>query len=225
MSSIFKKIKSVFVVEESSGSSHSPLAPASTEPPEQQTSVPPTILNMPAGDDAHQPSDDRFAEILWKALEKNNQEGFDYFEFKLAIRNLLKLNMVEETAFRSAFATAQTMGSTPEALLRSAEHYLSVLQIENTKFDTAWQNQYSRQVENGRAAVEAHQKAIEEKKAKLQALEEEIKSMEESITGMMAETEDAEARIVGAKRDFVATHRHLVSQIESDIENIRRYLK
>ena len=45
---------------------------------------------------------DKFVEILAAALEKNNQEGFDYFEFRQALKNLCLLYTSDAADERSS---------------------------------------------------------------------------------------------------------------------------
>ena len=62
--------------------------------------------------------DDKSMEYLTSALAKNNLPGFDYLEFKQSLGALASLNMDEATAYKSAFATASTVGLTKEKLLK-----------------------------------------------------------------------------------------------------------
>ncbi|HNG89366.1 MAG TPA: hypothetical protein PK858_04155, partial [Saprospiraceae bacterium] len=74
--------------------------------------------------------DERSLDFLTKALEKNNLPGFDYFEFKRAVATLLEMKIDEDTAFKSAFATAATVGLTKEKLLDTAGYYRNLLDKE-----------------------------------------------------------------------------------------------
>ncbi|MEM6967493.1 MAG: hypothetical protein AAF573_22205, partial [Bacteroidota bacterium] len=66
--------------------------------------------------------DEKSISFLTGALDRNNLPGFDYIEFKQSLAALAKLNMDEETAFKSAFATAATVGLTKGKLLETASH-------------------------------------------------------------------------------------------------------
>ena len=48
----------------------------------------------------------KFMEILFKAMEDNNLDGFDYLEFKQSLKSLEKMPMDETTRFKSAFDMA-----------------------------------------------------------------------------------------------------------------------
>ena len=86
----------------------------------------------------------RFTEILLTALEQNNQEGFDYFEYRESLKSLSKMPLDERTKYQSAYAMAQTMGATPEKLKTSAGHYIQVLKNELSKFEDAHSQQRAR---------------------------------------------------------------------------------
>ena len=73
---------------------------------------------------------------LLSILNENNQDGFDYLEYKNAIKSLESMQMDEKTRYRSAFATAKTLGVTVPKLLNSIGFYQKVLQNELKTFAT-----------------------------------------------------------------------------------------
>lgn len=64
-------------------------------------------------------ADERSLEFIATAIERNNLPGFDYF-VKRAVYTMLEMKIDEATAFKSAFATAATMGLTKDKLLETA---------------------------------------------------------------------------------------------------------
>ena len=74
--------------------------------------------------------------VLLSILNENNQDGFDYLEYKNAIKSLESMQMDEKTRYRSAFATAKTLGVTVPKLLNSIGFYQKVLQNELKTFAT-----------------------------------------------------------------------------------------
>ncbi|MEL6868102.1 MAG: hypothetical protein AAFP19_27010 [Bacteroidota bacterium] len=98
--------------------------------------------------------DQKSVEFLTKALEKNNLPGFDYIEFKQSLGALSEMAMDESTAFKSAFATASTMGLTKAKLLETAQHYLKIIMREKTQFEAAMQKQMAHRVESKLQEVE-----------------------------------------------------------------------
>ena len=72
--------------------------------------------------------------MLSKAIGEANIEGFDYLEFKDAVNDLVKDGTSEESAMKSVFATAKTMGLTKQKLLDSISVYLNVVLSEKKEF-------------------------------------------------------------------------------------------
>jgi hypothetical protein len=223
MSGIFKKIKSAFVIEEGKSSES-----AEDSRPQEKASGneedPKTPIQDIAGATEPGTVNPKFMDILLKALEANNQEGFDYIEFKRSLQNLLKLNMDEMTVYKSAYATAQTLGATPQALISSAQQYLVVLKKEDEKFKVALNNQRSRQIDGGLQEIAKYEESIKQKVQHIEKLKEEISQIEEKLTGRKSEIEDSAQKIEVTRSDFVASYTSLVNQIRQDIENIGKYL-
>ena len=130
---MLKNLKSLFIVEEQ----NAPEKPA--EDPKPTVTPSPKIAESREGDPGK--ITQKFIEVLFKAMESNNLDGFDYLEFKQSLQSLSKMPMDEATRFRSAFAMAETMGATTQQLLSSANHYIDVLKSEETKFEKALANQ------------------------------------------------------------------------------------
>ncbi len=223
MSGIFKKIKAAFVIEEGKSSESAAdtrsQEKASSDPEDSKVPIQGIDSMTEAG-----PGNPKFMDILLKALEANNQEGFDYIEFKRSLQNLLKLNMDEMTVYKSAYATAQTLGATPQALISSAQQYLAVLQKEDEKFKVALNNQRSRQIDGGLQEITKYEESIKQKAQHIEKLKEEISQIEEKLTGRKSEIEDSAQKIEMTRSDFVASYTSLVNQIRQDIENIGKYL-
>ena len=105
----------------------------------------------------------KFTEILLAAMERDNQEGFDYMEFKQSLQSLEKMPMDEATRYQSALAMAKTMGADPTTLLQSANHYLNVLKMEEKKFEEALSKQTSVKIGQKKKEQQGLQTAINEK--------------------------------------------------------------
>lgn len=229
MTSIFKKIKSAFVIEEEHG------AASSSEKVDSEQAKSTKEEYVPVSDDSissvssETDSTDgeinqKFTDILLRALEANNQEGFDYIEFKRSLQNLFKMNMEEGTVYKSAYATAQTLGATPKGLISSAQDYLTVLQREEDKFKVALNNQRAKQIEGGQEEVKRYEQAIDDKKKQIEKLQQEIDQHQSKLSEMKGEIETSAQKIESTRSDFVASYANLVNQIQYDIENIGKYL-
>ncbi len=168
--------------------------------------------------------DEKSVEFLIKALEKNNLPGFDYIEYKQSIGALLGMNMDEMTAFRSAFATASTVGLTKEKLLKTAEHYKTVLNSEKQKFDAALQKNTQERVKSKQDEVEKLKKQVEDYKVKIVEMQKKIEEYNAIIANADEDIRASVEKIESAKESFEFTLKSIMNQIDKDIENIDQYL-
>lgn len=172
----------------------------------------------------HHGLDEKSVNFLTQALEKNNLPGFDYIEFKQSIGNLGNLGMDEPTMFKSAYATAATVGLTKEKLLKTAEHYKNILTTEKTQFDAAVQKQVDQKVRSKQVEVEKLRKMIEEHQAKIKELEAKIAAAQSTVEQADDLIEAELAKIENTKNGFDTTLRALMNEIDRDILNIQQYL-
>jgi hypothetical protein len=226
MSDFLKKLKGVFVVED-------PNAPAAPAKP-QSTATPAATSQSSAPIQTPTPSvsytsgsgkaNDKFLEVLFKAMEAANAPGFDYFEFKQALNNLKNVPMDDVTRFKSAYAMAQTMGASKDTLLNTAGSYLKVLQQEQAKFQDAANNQMQGQVGNKKAQIDNFDAAIKQKQAEIQRMTAEIDQHRKEMETLKQDISQSTAKVSQTIADFEATYTYLVSQIQGDVNNMKQYL-
>ncbi len=223
MSDIFKKFKSVFVVEDPNAPEESASAPMPKSAPQVTQQAPPPPPAPTASTTGS--VTDKFSEILLGALEKNNQPGFDYFEFRQALRNLAKMPMDEQTRFQSAYAMAQTMGATPAALVESAKGYLNVLSGEQARFNEAHQQQRAKLIGNREDEVKNIEAMMVQKTEQIKQLTQQIEEHRQRADQIRKELQDSTVKIENTKADFEATFQSVVSQMQGDVEKMQQYLK
>ncbi len=168
--------------------------------------------------------DERSVEFLTKALEKNNLPGFDYIEYKQSLGALTAMNIDEMTAFKSAYATAATVGLTKEKLLKTAEHYKGILNQEKAQFDAALEKQIQQRVKSKQDEVAKLKKQIEDYQAKIQQMQAKIAEHEAIIGSADEDIRSAMEKIESTRENFETTLRSIVNEIDKDVENINRYL-
>jgi uncharacterized protein (DUF3084 family) len=234
MSEFLKKFKSIFVVEEpgtGKPQAEHPAEATSPQRPRQSTPEPPPAApGAPAGPGAPAvPAtgsiNDRFVEILLSALEKNNQPGFDYFEFRQSLANLAKMPMDEATRFQSAYAMAQTMGATPDKLVESARFYLGILDQEQSKFTDAHAQQRARLIGNREQEITGLDATMKQKAAQIEQLQREIEEHRQRAEQLRAEINDSTVKIETTKADFEATLSNIVGNIQADVAKIQQHLR
>lgn len=164
--------------------------------------------------------DDKSVNFLVRALHQNNLPGFDYIEFKLALDNLSGMGMDEATAYRSAFATASTMGLTKEKLLKTADHYREILQKEKGQFDEALKKQLKKRVEGKLAEAEQLKQKIQEYQEKIRALQKKIEDFQQSVDTTDQQVTEEKEKIQQTSKNFTHTYQSIMNQIEKDISNI-----
>lgn len=219
---MLKKIKSLFVLEEGqvkevSDQTNTNVSNPAT-PPSHPTSERPTV--NPEGTVSS-----KFLEVMAGAMEQNNLPGFDYMEYKQSLQSLEKMNMDEATRFKSALAMAQTMGANADGLLKSANHYIQVLNQEESKFEQALINQKTVQIKEKEEKAKRLQQIIIEKGQQIEKLNNEIASHRQEMDGIQSELDQTKQKLETTKNDFLATYQTLIGQIKSDIEKMNLYLK
>lgn len=215
--SMWKNIKSLFIIEED------------VEPVEEKASeqAPPSADAEPAGPEKAvvkgRPSE-KFTEVLLRAMSEHNMEGFDYLEYKRSLNSLREMPMDEQTRYRSAFAMAQTMGTAPQHLIQTAQHYIDVLRNEEQKFREALANQEKLQIESKEQEIRKLEETVKSKAEKIAQLTREIEAHKKAKLELEGEMESAAAKVEGTKLDFMASYRSLVAQIQKDIDSMKQYL-
>src|SRR5680860_863748 len=161
--------------------------------------------------------DKKSLEFLLKAIEKNNQTGFDYLEFKQALIRLHNMEVDQETAIKSAFATASTVGLTKNNLMESADYYLTVLKEEYKQFNNALDKQMESKVhskEKQKASLESKKATIEKK---INALTAELSEVDKKLNNIDKEAEAARNKIEETSERFGQTLNSLTKRIEMDM--------
>ena len=225
-SDMFNKIKSIFIVEDPS-SINTPAEsgqPAKNEVEHEvvyskDSSSPVTVSETNAQ------SDPKFVELLLKAIESNNIEGFDYLEYKNSLRSIENVIPDEGVRFKSAFEMAKTMGMTKAKLVESANHYLSILKNEENKFKDALENQKSKQIQGRADQLKSVEKSIEDKKKMIEQLTTEIGSASAQLDTMRKEINDAVFKIDSTNAQFQASYQLVYGQIQEDVRKITSFVQ
>jgi len=227
---MFKNLKSLFIVDEGVPKTE-PAPPAAPARPTGPAAPPPVpaAVNTPApsppSPHAGGAVDQRIFESLEKAMEENNQQGFDYFEYKNSLKTLAGIIPDEATRYKSAYATAATMGLTVDRLLESAAFYKTVLERERDNFTRAVNQQVDLNVTAKQKDAERLQTLIAQKAEQIKRLTEEIGMHQEELAKAQGVITEATSRIEATKHNFHFTLEAVVNQIQADIQNIQRYLR
>lgn len=222
---MFDKLKSIFIVEDETAQKKSTSKQPKTSTPVKKTSESLTPAPKVSATPSSGKISSKFTDVLLKAMEANNLDGFDYLEFKQSLKSLEKMPMDEQTRFKSAFAMAQTMGATPDHLVKTANHYIRVLLQEQEKFGQALANQKTRQIGDKENQIKQLENIIKEKTTRIEQLKADIQKHSKDMEAMKAEISNATVKVESTKNDFHASFNHLVGQIKKDIESMKNFLK
>ena len=228
---MLKNLKKLFIIQEEVPDSpkvesvkKSPAAskrtPAGPPPSNKNRSVPSSPSIPTKGKVSN-----KFTDVLLKAMDRANLDGFDYLEYKRSLGNLTKMNMDEATRFQSAYAMAQTMGATPANLIETAKHYVDALKQEESKFAQALAGQEQKQIGDKKTKLEDLTKSIANKQNQIKKLQTDIEQAKAQKDKLQAQMEQANRKVANTKADFVASYDNLVHQINSDIDKMKTYLK
>jgi len=219
MSEYLKKFKSIFVVEDGTKMQPQPKV-------ENKARAEPFPVNVAQETVAQQgKTTEKFVEILSAALEKQNQTGFDYLEFRQALKNLAKMPMDESTRFQSAYAMAQTMGVTVPLLVESAKGYLEILQGEQTRFNEAHAQQRSRLIGNREEEIKQLELQIKQKTEQIELLSKQIEEHKQHTENIRKEVGESTVKIENTRADFETTYETVAGQIKEDLAKMQQYLQ
>lgn len=227
---MLKKLKSLFIVEDENAVQQQKEVKQKqgAKPAKTTKSAPKTAkagksgpVSMPKPDGK---ADPKFVEVLLKAIEANNLDGFDYLEFKQSLQNLSNVQMDEKTKYQSAFAMAKTMGATPSKLVNSAQHYINVLKKEESKFVDALKNQRQKQVHDREKGIQQKEKLIIDKQKRIEQLQKEIEADKKSLDTDKAAINQSMAKVEATKQGFVNAYNGVLGQIQNDIQKMNQYI-
>ncbi|MHA7058708.1 hypothetical protein ACWGOQ_0015895 [Aquimarina sp. M1] len=226
---MLKNLKSLFIVDDTEEENKKPAdSVEKTDAGSDQkptASTPPPLPNNPVTASSEGVLDTKIVEKLLQAIEKNNLDGFDYLEYKKSLKALEKMPMDEATKYRSAFATAATMGVTLDKLLQTTNFYIGVLDKENEQFLGAFKNQFDSKVSGREREIAQFESIIKEKSEEIKKLTEEIAKHQQQIGDLKTKVEESNSKINKTQNDFKVSYHHLKVQFEEDIVKMKKYLK
>ena len=167
--------------------------------------------------------DQKSINALLNAINKNHIKEFDYLKFKASIKNLLNMNMDEETSFKSTFTTAQTLGITKEYLLETVQHYKNILQKEKENFSIALKNKLDKSINSKKEEKVTLKSNISNIEKKISELQKTLNEGKKRLSNIDNDIDKLKVKIESTKDNFVKAVNHIekmISDDESKIENI-----
>jgi hypothetical protein len=219
-----KKLASVFVqiddeAEEGAKpkASGAPAAAAATPAP-----LAPAPLLSAASAEAG--TDAKFSERLSKALEENNLEGIDFFEFRRTLDALVGVIGDEPTRYRAAFGSLVAQGAKGENLVQTADHYLQVLDRKELSFGEYIEGQKKERIQSKLNEADRFKAQIQEKSQQIAKLTQDIGELTRSEVEARNAAALARSEIDALQAAFASTKTRFVSDIRAIQERIRQYV-
>ncbi|MCC6752567.1 MAG: hypothetical protein IT266_01145 [Saprospiraceae bacterium] len=170
-------------------------------------------------------SQSMFLQMLSDALEQQNEPGFDYLEYRKALRSVQALgNLDEAGCYRTAFAAAQALNVTAPKLIDAARRYVGILELEFQKFEQTAQQFLEAETTKNERLAEQLRRSIQEKEKAIETLQKELDEAKLQLSGSEGELDSAKAKVEVNKRGFSHVYQQLSGQIQADIQNMERYL-
>jgi len=229
---MFKKLKSLFILEDDDATKKAAQKGQEQLKKTEKAPAEPTVsahdITVDVANTTPPPSgkpNAKFVDILLKAVEKDNLEGFDYLEYKSSLQSLSGMDMDDATRYKSALAMAKTMGATPSKLISTAEHYLKTLDTEKRKFQEALKGQKAKQITGKETSIKKAAETIAKKKQRILDLQKEIEADTQKMEKMKAGINSAVSKVQSTSDNFHYAYSVVTGQIHNDIENMKAYLK
>ncbi|MCB9497191.1 MAG: hypothetical protein H6686_09950 [Fibrobacteria bacterium] len=232
--SLGKSLLGMFVeIEESETSSASSTAATtpSSSTNASQAAAPSSPVQAPPRAASPHPAagtsaqvDDAILSRLRQTLQENNRPGFDFLEFQASLTALEKVVPDEPTRYRSAFATAATMGVTVPVLMESAQTYRDLLKREQQEFERELQGRLKQDVGNKQDEIDRIQKDIQAGSEAIQRLTREIAEGQAKAQSLQTQLDEAKTKLNRARERFEVTVQHLDSEMLRQQKQIQSIL-
>ena len=159
---------------------------------------------------------------LTTAIFEANIPGEDYLEFIEGLKAMKDLPLEESIKMKTVFMTLSTKGLTIPKIVESADHYMSVLEKEKSKFYGALDGQKKHNIVGKKNKMTDLDTKNKEKAALIQKLTDEIGANNGEIKKISAELNNVEAKIKSTENDFLFTYDKISNQITGNIEKIKQ---
>ncbi len=168
--------------------------------------------------------DKRSANAIYKAIEKNNMDGFDYIEYRASLDGLEALNMEEAIRYQSAYVTASTMGLTRDKLLKTAKFYRNIVVKEKAQFEKALELQKTKGVAKLENDIKKLKETIKAKEEQIKKLQADIEKHDIKATEIQEKIDNTDEKIQATQAGFENAYEKILAHIDSDISNIETYV-
>ena len=220
--STLKNLASIFVKIDDEEPSV-PEAPALTAPAPAPAplSLPAPLLSAGSGDPAQE---GKISEKLTQALQDNNLDGIDFFEFRKTLDALEVVIADEPTRYKAAFGSLVAQGGNPEQITHTADHYLQVLESKSEGFAGYLEQQNRERVQSKLDEAEGIQQQIQAKADQIARLTQDIGRLSEAEVAARSAAALAKGELEAYGKTFQAVKTRFVYEIQAIQAKISHYL-
>lgn len=216
MAKLFRRLKSIFVVEKRSSES-SPSADLDTS---ANTNT--DLQERFDLDELTAEVKPEYLDILFEAMEENNFEGYDYLEFRESILSLKDLEMDDNTKLKSAVAMAKSLGADLPKLISTAKEYLQILSKEEKKFASVLQRQVQERIIGNEHSIDDLKALIASRQDEIERIHLEIKNLELRMQEKKEQLRDAATKLETVNISFRKTYDYLANALRKDISDLEK---
>jgi len=197
-----------------------PIAmPPNYQPSQTMPMSVPAPISMPMGG-----FNQEIYDKIMTVLEKNNIDGFDYYEFRQSIANASAMPLPEPDKFRTIFAMAQPFGVSKDKLLGSIDFYISKLDEHKTGFQGYIQSLRDQEVVAREQKQTINQQQIQQKSDMIRQLTDEINLLTQDNATLATEVYTQTSQINAKEQSFSTTFEVVIKQLNDDRGKIDTYI-
>jgi capsule polysaccharide export protein KpsE/RkpR len=165
----------------------------------------------------------KFMQHFDELFDQANLPGPDYYEFAKMCQAMSALP--DDTKFVAAFSGLQVQGLTKAKLLESAQHYISIIDEDATKFNTAIDQKILADVKQKRDIIEQKKKALADKVQLIEQLQAELANDNTEIVTLSSEANEQERKATEKGAIYKQACQTKKDQITGDLSKINNHIK
>jgi len=167
--------------------------------------------------------DQKSTNALIKAIRENYTQEFDYLKFIHSVNTLTAMDIDEETAFKSAYATSQTMGFTKEKFRRSLKEYIVVLKDQRENFADALKRNREERLTGADKKNDALEKRMSDNLIKIEKLKAENAAIKEKLATADETIKKEREKLETITKNFVSSYEHFEAKLRNDLDKFEKY--
>lgn len=159
-----------------------------------------------------------------KLMADSDLPGPDYYEYKMALKNMASMPLDEATKYKMAYSTLKAMKLQFPTLVSSISQYVTIINSHKSEFNEELNKKYNSFIESRNSTIqmltaqnEAHLKEIEELNKKIAANNIEIDKNRTEVNNNAASYQSK-------KKTFELVHNNLLTDLNNDLNKIQTYI-